>query len=165
MRNNHLLDYAAGAPLQLPPAPAYHAAPSAPQWGRLPGGEGGDAAAALPDVRALLASVAKEAIDVELTDEEEEEGEAGSLLGLAPLAAVAPLAAAADDGASGSEEECGSEYESEEDEEESEGEQGHAKRKRREACGSSGGDVSHRRCCVRCRPAALPTGGTAAAAG
>lgn len=81
MRNNFLLDYAAGAPLQLPPPPAYPPA-AGPAWGRLPGGEGGaaDGPAEVQlqqgqqDVRALLATVAKDAIDVELSDEDMEEG-------------------------------------------------------------------------------------------
>jgi hypothetical protein len=101
VRNNFLLDYAAGASLQLPPPPEYLPAPGV-QWGRpLEGGVEDSAAAAVAgegqaagprDVRALLASVAKGAIDVELSDEEDlelfdEVGEAALLLRGAPAGA------------------------------------------------------------------------------
>lgn len=113
VRNNFLLDYAQGAPLQLPAPAAYPAPPQPPQWGRLPG-EGAAAEQgrqlAPGDVRALLSAVAKEAVDVELSDEEDEE--AGLLL--------SPSAAAQHDGC----EDAGASSGGEEDEENSEKESG-----------------------------------------
>lgn len=93
VRNNFLLDYAAGAPLQLPPPPAYPPGPAGPQWGRplAEQQEGVQAPQVQPtDVQALLATVAKDAIDVELSDEEEE-----GMLGMLPTATAAQEAAAA----------------------------------------------------------------------
>lgn len=106
VRNNFLLDYAQGVPLQLPAPPAYPAPPPAPQWGRLPGepAAGEQQQPKQPgDVRALLAAAAKEAIDVELSDEEGEE--AGLLL---PSSAAVHQGGCKDaDTSSGSSEEAG----------------------------------------------------------
>ena len=131
VRNNFLLDFANGAPLQLPPPPAYPPA-AAPAWGRLPGSDVSAAEDAAEgqeqqqqglqqqDVAALLASVAKDAIDVELSDEEMEEG----LLLPAVGAALVHPAAAGDGEAGGSGSGSGSEEEEEEQEEEDSGSSG-----------------------------------------
>lgn len=86
VKNNFLLEHAAGAPLQLPPPPEYPPAAGV-QWGRplegdgtgdgaaegaAAGGGGGGSQARPRDVRALLASVSEGAIDVELSDEDME---------------------------------------------------------------------------------------------
>ncbi len=120
VRNNFLLDYAAGAPLQLPPPPAYPPA-AAPAWGRLPGGEGGaaDGPAEVQlqqgqqDVRSLLATVAKDAIDVELSDEDMEEG-------LLPAVGAAQDGGAAAAAAAAGEADGSQEQDQEEEEEEGE---------------------------------------------
>jgi hypothetical protein len=110
VRNNFLLDWAAGKPLELPPPPAYPPPLPKAQWGHAPGdaadadgsGEAGGSRVQRPgDVRALLAAVAGDALDVELSDEEE-----GLLL---PGAAGEGMDAA---GAEDNEEEEGSEEES-----------------------------------------------------
>lgn len=111
IRNNYLLDYTAGTPLELPPPPAYPPPAPGPPWGRL---QGEQEAAQPTDVRALLATVAKEAIDVELSDEED-----GLLLPDGGVAGV-PAAAVSGEEESGGEEESSS-GEEEEEEEEAEG--------------------------------------------
>lgn len=115
VRNNFLMGYAQGEPLQLPEPPAYPAPPPALQWGRTPAE--GDAEQRPDDVRALLAAVAGEAVDVELSDEEDA---AGGLL-LPPLSGAAGRDGGEDAAAaSGSEED----EESSEDESGSSGDEG-----------------------------------------
>lgn len=159
MRNNFLLDYAAGAPLQLPPPPAYPPAPAS-GWGRLSGGEGDAAGGAAEgqqgqpqDVRALLATVAKDAIDVELSDEEDllEIGllpAAGAALARAPSAAAAAAAEAEQLGG-------GAEADGSEEEEEEEGEE-------EESCSSEEGEEAEE--AEEEEEGQLVTGGTADAA-
>ncbi|KAL4856197.1 hypothetical protein ACK3TF_003335 [Chlorella vulgaris] len=98
VRNNFLLEAAAGTPLEFPPPPAYPPAPAKALWGqRLHGEEepaAATAAAGTGDVQALLAAVAHGAIDVELSDEEEDEEDGNMLLLPAQAPGTSPAAPA-----------------------------------------------------------------------